>query len=64
MTIASSGRNSAADLGFNYCPQCGHSVYPDSTVEKQFGVTVALCPVDRLRFIYIVATGRLEVFKV
>jgi hypothetical protein len=37
---------------------------PDLTVEKQFGVFNALCPVERLRFIYIVATGRLEVFKI
>jgi hypothetical protein len=40
----------------NYCPQCGHSTYPDTTAEKKFGVQVVLCPVDHIRLIYIDAT--------
>lgn len=40
----------------NYCPQCGHSTYPDSTAEKKPGVQVVICPVHHIRLIYIEAT--------
>lgn len=70
MTIASSGAPSTGALIkpvkeplLQYCPCCGHSLYPDMTAEKRFGVEVMLCPVHRIRFTFIAATETLHVVK-
>lgn len=65
MTIASSKQPAPAQaIMLRYCPRCGHTLSQDMTVEKRFGVEVSLCPAERIRFTYIVATETLHVVKI
>jgi len=47
----------------SYCPRCGHGLAEDMTAEKRFGVEVAICPAERIRFTFVAATETLHVVK-
>jgi hypothetical protein len=63
MTIAAEKSVAPPRTLLRYCPKCGHTLYEDMTAEKRFGVEVMLCPAERIRFTYIVATETLHVVK-